>query len=145
MDDKNKTSVGDPGGPKAEVNQKAVGVIWDKDGKPKAVLDETSLRYRLVDADPENKVQEQWYYIGKLPKENCKKCYGTGLVGREITTNKYIPCKCIGGVGDRAPIPNVTKAEVAPRPVPKPQPEAQPESKIWMPPEKKIEVPGEKK
>ena len=33
--------------------------------------------------------------IAYVAQTFCKKCYGRGYIGREIHTNKYIPCKCI--------------------------------------------------
>lgn len=30
-----------------------------------------------------------------VAKPNCKKCYGRGIIGRDILTNKYWRCKCV--------------------------------------------------
>jgi hypothetical protein len=30
----------------------------------------------------------------KIAKVNCKHCHGTGYIGRNIKTNKYVICQC---------------------------------------------------
>ena len=35
------------------------------------------------------------YKVPRPPKDNCKKCYGRGYTGRDVTTDTLIPCyKC---------------------------------------------------
>lgn len=84
---------------------KDVEVMFDKEGRPVAVKDETGIRYRLVFDEVTG--QEQWYYIGKVPKSGCKRCYGTGLVGRNLVTKKFVSCRCIKGVGKMVEKPKV--------------------------------------
>lgn len=36
-----------------------------------------------------------WTLSGIQPKNNCKKCYGTGHVGRNITMGFYNICPCV--------------------------------------------------
>ena len=30
----------------------------------------------------------------KIAKPNCKKCHGTGYIGKNIETGKYVICQC---------------------------------------------------
>lgn len=36
--------------------------------------------------------------IAYVAKADCKKCFGRGYLGREIHTNKYVPCKCLRAI-----------------------------------------------
>ncbi len=32
--------------------------------------------------------------LKRLPTKACKRCYGVGHLGKNLTTNKYVPCSC---------------------------------------------------
>ncbi len=32
--------------------------------------------------------------LKRLPVKGCKKCYGVGHRGKNLTTGKYVPCSC---------------------------------------------------
>jgi hypothetical protein len=32
--------------------------------------------------------------LGQLPKPSCRKCFGTGISGRNVTTGDVVPCPC---------------------------------------------------
>lgn len=54
--------------------------------KPKA---ETPKQEPVVLEDAEgNKLHAPW-----APKENCKRCYGRGFIGKDAKTNELIPCR----------------------------------------------------
>lgn len=38
---------------------------------------------------------EKWRAIGGIPKSSCPHCYGRGYIGRNVTTNKIVICRCI--------------------------------------------------
>ena len=33
--------------------------------------------------------------IAKMPKPNCRRCYGLGHLGKDIKSGKYIKCVCV--------------------------------------------------
>lgn len=33
-------------------------------------------------------------WLKRLPKKNCKRCHGVGHEGRNLTTGKFVPCRC---------------------------------------------------
>lgn len=37
----------------------------------------------------------EWVELGKRPNPGCKKCHGRGHRGKDIVTNRYVPCKCV--------------------------------------------------
>ncbi len=36
----------------------------------------------------------RWIPLDQLPDPNCKHCHGRGHTGRNLVTNKYVPCRC---------------------------------------------------
>lgn len=46
-----------------------------------------------------------WIELDKMPDQKCKKCYGTGSLGRKVSTGmvggvttksmRYVPCRCV--------------------------------------------------
>lgn len=32
--------------------------------------------------------------LKKLPDKNCRKCFGVGHRGKNLSTGKYVPCSC---------------------------------------------------
>ena len=37
----------------------------------------------------------RWVELGRRPNPGCKRCHGRGHLGRDVTTNEYVPCKCV--------------------------------------------------
>ena len=40
------------------------------------------------------KFMPQMIPVKRLPKKNCKICHGSGNLGRNVLTNKFVPCPC---------------------------------------------------
>ena len=36
-----------------------------------------------------------WLKLGKRPNPGCSRCHGRGYTGRNVTTGKYILCRCV--------------------------------------------------
>ena len=49
----------------------------------------------LNELTSEDIASKRWVELGKRPNPGCKKCHGRGWVGREITSNRVIICKCV--------------------------------------------------
>jgi len=42
----------------------------------------------------------EWIKLDKMPDQRCKKCYGTGSLGKDVETHLYIPCRCVKKKGE---------------------------------------------
>ena len=40
----------------------------------------------------------QGEFAGLVGKSSCKKCYGRGIVGKNVTTGEIVPCRCASAV-----------------------------------------------
>lgn len=54
-----------------------------------------------------NKLQQAmrsgtWIAVDKMPDPNCRKCYGRGHLGKNLSTNLYVPCSCVKKEADAA-------------------------------------------
>lgn len=57
--------------------------IKDRRDEPKMTADEMMAKF-MPDHVP----------LKRLPDPNCKKCYGVGHKGKNLSTGKYVPCRC---------------------------------------------------
>ena len=46
----------------------------------------------------------KWEELAKQPDRKCKRCYGRGHTGKDLTTNLYVVCPCV-----KIPKPQETK------------------------------------
>lgn len=62
--------------------QRSIASI-EKDPTDKRNIAELSARY-----------MPKYAPLERLPNKKCKKCYGVGHRGRDVLTNKFVPCSC---------------------------------------------------
>jgi hypothetical protein len=50
--------------------------------------------------------------LSKMPKNNCKKCFGRGNLGRDKNNYQYVICSCIRNVIDLPEATNIFKNSI---------------------------------
>ena len=61
-------------------------------------MDVTTGKIKVFESDDElQKAMHtgNWVQLARLPNPNCKRCYGRGHVGRDVSTGLYVPCRCV--------------------------------------------------
>jgi len=56
---------------------------------------ETGEIKEVAELTPEEVASKMWKEIGHRPNPGCKRCHGRGYIGRNITTNTVVICRCV--------------------------------------------------
>ena len=40
-------------------------------------------------------MKDGWIKLDKRPNPGCRHCHGRGHLGKNLSTNTYIPCRCV--------------------------------------------------
>jgi len=59
------------------------------------MIDVKNLRYFANEKAKEDGIKKGYTDIKTLAKPDCKKCFGEGIIGKNIRTKEMIVCKCV--------------------------------------------------